>query len=69
MYIIYFYPYLIISLLTNDCEDFFAKLENLSLPLGRLDKTQKENIYTDYAHSPKALESVCKYLFKRKKVN
>ena len=52
---------------TNDCEDFFAKLENISLPLGRLDKTQKENIYIDYAHSPKALESVCKYLQKKKK--
>ena len=51
----------------NDCENFFAQVERLSLPYGRLNKTEKENVYVDYAHSPKALESVCKYLYKKKK--
>ena len=37
------------------------------MPLGRLNKTEKGNIYIDYAHTPKALESVCKCLFKKKK--
>ena len=53
--------------INGDCEDFFAEVENLSLPLGRLNKIEKGNIYIDYAHTPKALESVCKCLFKKKK--
>ena len=53
--------------INGDCEEFFAKVENLSLPLGRLNKIEKGNIYIDYAHTPKALESVCKCLFKKKK--
>ena len=53
--------------INNDCEDFFAKAEKISLPVGRLNKTERENIYIDYAHSPEALESVCKYLCKKKK--
>tara|TARA_B100000161_G_scaffold208939_1_gene153803 strand:- start:221 stop:1615 length:1395 start_codon:yes stop_codon:yes gene_type:complete len=53
--------------INNDCEDFFAKVESLSMPFGRLNKIEKENVYIDYAHSPKALESVCKYLYKKKK--
>ena len=53
--------------INDDCESFFAKVENLSLPLGRLNKIEKENVYIDYAHTPKALESVCKCLFKKKK--
>ena len=53
--------------INGDCEEFFAEVENLSLPLGRLNKIEKGNIYIDYAHTPKALESVCKCLFKKKK--
>ena len=53
--------------INDNCEDFFARVENLSLPLGRLNKIEKENVYIDYAHTPKALESVCKCLFKKKK--
>ena len=55
--------------INNDCENFFAQVESLTLPFGRLNKTEKENVYIDYAHSPKALESVCKYLYKKKKNN
>jgi len=53
--------------INNDCEGFFAEVEKISLPIGRLNKTARENIYIDYAHSPEALESVCKYLYKKKK--
>ena len=53
--------------INGDCGDFFSEVENLSLPLGRLNKIEKGNIYIDYAHTPKALESVCKCLFKKKK--
>ena len=53
--------------INGDCEDFFAEVENLSLPMGRLNKIEKGNIYIDYAHTPKALETVCKCLFKKKK--
>jgi len=51
----------------DNCEDFFAKAQDLSLPFGRLNKTEKENVYIDYAHTPKALESVCECLYKKKK--
>ena len=53
--------------INNDCEGFFAEVEKISLPIGRLNKTARENIYIDYAHSPEALESVCKYLYRKKK--
>ncbi len=53
--------------INNDCEGFFAEVEKISLPIGRLNKTARENIYIDYAHSPEALEAVCKYLYKKKK--
>ena len=53
--------------INKDCEGFFAEVEKISLPIGRLNKTARENIYIDYAHSPEALESVCKYLYKKKK--
>ncbi len=53
--------------INDSCEDFFAKVENLSLPFGRFNKIEKENVYIDYAHTPEALESVCKCLYKKKK--
>ena len=53
--------------INDSCEDFFTRVENLSLPFGRLNKIEKENVYIDYAHTPEALESVCKCLNKKKK--
>ena len=41
--------------INDNCEDFFANAQDLSLPFGRLNKTEKENVYIDYAHTPKAL--------------
>ena len=45
----------------KDCANFFSAIEKLHLPKGRLEKLGK-NIYIDYAHSPSALEAVCKNL-------
>ena len=50
-----------------DSGKLIQKCEIAYATYGRLNKTEKENVYVDYAHSPKALESVCKYLYKKKK--
>ena len=50
--------------ISNDTSMFFNSMEKLSLPRGRLEKIGN-NIFVDYAHTPEAIDIVCKSLVEK----
>tara|TARA_B000000565_G_scaffold73137_1_gene51614 strand:- start:2186 stop:3586 length:1401 start_codon:yes stop_codon:yes gene_type:complete len=50
---------------TSDCSGYFSAVEEMTLPIGRLQTVGKENIFIDFAHTPDALEAVCSELMKK----
>jgi len=53
------------SLMTSDCSGFFSASEEMTLPIGRLQRVSEENIFIDFAHTPDALDAVCSELMKK----
>ena len=51
--------------MTSDCSGYFSAVEEMTLPIGRLQTVGKENIFIDFAHTPDALEAVCSELMKK----
>ena len=51
--------------MTSDCSGFFSAVEEIKLPVGRLQTVGRENIFIDFAHTPDALEAVCSELMKK----
>lgn len=51
--------------MTSDCSGFFSAVEEITLPVGRLQTVGRENIFIDFAHTPDALEAVCSELMKK----